>query len=117
MENFFYNGEFYSDIESFINQNFDDESEIHELSNDKLFLCTHSKLEPIIKLDAEWICGRIDDDRFSENDSDNEYEEILKTIDENIDFSKVNSLFPKLYYEDYKQKFTISKKDLLDYVK
>ena len=35
---------------------------------------------------------------------------------ENIDFEKVNSLFPKLYYEDYKQKFTISKQDLLDVV-
>ena len=116
MENFFYNDNFYSDMESFIHENFDDESEIAELDDDKLFLCKGSKLEPILKLSAEWIAERIDDDRFSENNIDGEVEEISEILEKNIDYGKINSLMPKLYYENYKDKFTITKQDLLDQI-
>jgi hypothetical protein len=116
MENFFYNDNFYSDMESFIHENFDDESEIAELEDDKLFLCKGSKLEPILKLSAEWISERIDDERFSENNSDGEIEEISEILEKNIDYEKINSLMPKLYYENYKDKFTITKQDLLDQI-
>jgi hypothetical protein len=116
MENFFYNDNFYSDMESFIHENFEDESEIAELEDDKLFLCKGSKLEPILKLSAEWIAERIDDDRFSENNSDGEIEEISEILEKNIDYEKINSLMPKLYYENYKDKFTITKQDLLDQI-
>jgi len=116
MENFFYNDNFYSDMESFIHENFDDESEIAELDDDKLFLCKGSKLEPILKLSAEWIAERIDDERFSENNNDNEVEKIMKVLSGNIDFDKINALLPELYYENYKDKFTITKQDLLDQI-
>lgn len=116
MENFFYNDNFYSDMESFIHENFDDESEIAELDDDKLFLCKGSKLEPILKLSAEWIAERIDDERFSENNNENEVEKIMKVLSGNIDFDKINSLLPELYYENYKDKFTITKQDLLDQI-
>lgn len=116
MENFFYNDNFYSDMESFIHENFEDESEIAELDDDKLFLCKGSKLEPILKLSAEWIAERIDDDRFSENNSDGEIQEISEILEKNIDYEKINSLMPKLYYENYKDKFTITKQDLLDQI-
>jgi hypothetical protein len=116
MENFFYNDNFYSDMESFIHENFDDESEITELDDDKLFLCKGSKLEPILKLSAEWIAERIDDERFSENNNENEVEKIMKVLSGNIDFDKINALLPKLYYENYKDKFTITKQDLLDQI-
>ena len=86
MENFFYNDNFYSDMESFIHEIFEDESEIAELEDDKLFLCKGSKLEPILKLSAEWIAERIDDDRFSENNSDGEIEEISEILEKNIDY-------------------------------
>lgn len=116
MENFFYNDNFYSDMESFIHENFDDESEIAELDDDKLFLCKGSKLEQILKLSAEWIAERIDDERFSENNNENEVEKIMKVLSGNIDFDKINALLPELYYEDYKDKFTITKQDLLDQI-
>ena len=116
MENFFYNNDFYTDLEDFIEKVFDDESEIADLDNDKLYLCKGSKLEPILSLSAEWIAERIDEDRFSENNSDGEIEEISEILESNIDYEKINSLMPKLYYENYKDKFTITKQDLLDAV-
>lgn len=114
MENFFYNDNFYSDMESFIHENFDDESEIAELDDDKEFLCKGSTLETILELSAEWITNRIDEDRFSENNSDDECEKITKALNNNIDYEKINSLMPKLYYENYRDRFTITKQDLLN---
>ena len=115
MENFFEDGEFYTDLGDFIYKVFDGEEEqVRELEEDAVFECKGSKLEPIINFSSEWITERIDDDRFSENNSDNEYEKITKVLDENIDFKKITDLLPKLYYENYKDKFTITKQDLLD---
>ena len=116
MENFFYNDNFYSDIESFIEDIFEDVSEIQELEDDKEYMCKGSTLEPILKLSAEWIAERIDDERFSENNNENEVEKIMKVLSGNIDFDKINALFPELYYENYKDKFTITKQDLLDQI-
>ena len=115
IENFFEDGEFYADLEDFIYKVFDGEEEqVRELEDDAVFECKGSKLEPIIDFSSQWITERIDDDRFSENNSDNEYEKITKVLDENIDFKKIVDLLPKLYYENYKDKFTITKQDLLD---
>ena len=115
MENFFEDGEFYTDLEDFIYKVFDGEEEqVIELEEDAVFECKGSKLESIINFSSKWITERIDDDRFSENNSDDEYEKITKILDENIDFKKITDLLPKLYYENYKDKFTITKQDLLD---
>ena len=115
MENFFEDGKFYTDIEDFIYKVFDgDEERIRELEEDAVFECKGSKLEPIIDFSSQWITDRIDDDRFSENNSGTENEKITKVLDENIDFKKITDLLPKLYYENYKDKFTITKQDLLD---
>ena len=115
MENFFEDGKFYTDIEDFIYKVFDgDEERIRELEEDAVFECKGSKLEPIIDFSSQWITDRIDDDRFSENNSGTENEKITKVLDENIDFKKITNLLPKLYYENYKDKFTITKQDLLD---
>lgn len=115
MENFFEDGEFYTDLEDFIYKVFDGEEEqVRELEEDAVFECKGSKLEPIIDFSSQWITERIDDDRFSENNSDDEFEKITKVLDENIDFKKITDLLPKLYYVNYKDKFTITKQDLLD---
>lgn len=115
IENFFEDGEFYTDLEDFIYKVFDGEEEqVRELEEDTVFECKGSKLEPIFHFSSEWITERIDDDRFSENNSDDEYEKITKVLDGNIDFKKIVDLLPKLYYENYKDKFTITKQDLLD---
>ena len=113
MENFFYKDNFYTDLESFIHENFEDESEISELEEDKLFLCRSGKLEPIVELSAEWIINRIDEERFSENNSDKELDKIAKALSE-LDYAKINASMPKLYYEDYRDAFTITKQDLLN---
>jgi len=91
-----------------------EEEQVRELEEDAVFECKGSKLEPIINFSSQWITERIDDDRFSENNSDNEYEKITKILDKNIDFKKITDLLPKLYYENHKDKFTITKQDLLD---
>jgi len=114
MENFFYNDDFYNDVDSFIHENFEGLDEILGLEDDKQFHCTGSVLQPIITLSSYWITDRIDDDRFSENGVDEECIKINKILDENIDYDKINSLLPKLYYENRKDKFTITKQDLLD---
>ena len=115
MENFFEDGNFYTDIADFIYKVFDGEEEqVRELEEDAVFECKGSKLEPIIDFSSQWITDRIDDDRFSENNSGTENEKITKVLDENIDFKKITNLLPKLYYENYKDKFTITKQDLLD---
>ena len=49
MENFFEDGEFYTDLEDFIYKVFDGEEEqVRELEEDAVFECKGSKLEPII---------------------------------------------------------------------
>jgi hypothetical protein len=79
IENFFEDGNFYTDLEDFMYRIFDgEEDQIKELDDDTVFNCKGSKLEPILSLSAEWITERIDDDRFSENNSDEEYEKQLK---------------------------------------
>jgi len=114
MENFFYNNDYFTDLEDFIEKVFDDEDEIQDLEDDKEYLCKGSTFEPILKLSAEWIAERIDDDRFSENNSDGEIEEISEILEKNIDYEKINALMPKLYYENYRDRFTITKQDLLN---
>ena len=114
IENFFEDGKFYTNLEDFIYKVFDGEEEVRELEEDVIFECKGSKLEPIIDFSSQWITERIDDDRFSENNSDDEYERITKVLDKNIDFKKIVDMLPKLYYENYKDKFTITKQDLLD---
>jgi hypothetical protein len=113
MENFFYKDDFYRDLESFINENFENESEIYELEEDKLFLCLNGKLEPIFELSSEWIISRIDDERFSESNSDNELDKITKVLN-GLDFKKINNLIPKLFYENHKDRFAITKQDLIN---
>jgi len=115
MDNFFKDGYFYTDLEDFIDRVFDGEKEqIEDLEDDVVFNCKGSILEPILSLSAEWIAERIDDDRFSENNDENEFEKIMKVLSGNIDFDKINALFPKLYYENYRDRFTITKQDLLN---
>lgn len=115
IENFFSGGEFYTDIEDFIFKNFiDEKEEIIELNDDATFECKGSKLEPIFCFSSQWITERISDSRFSENNSEDEIEKITKVLDENINFQKIVELLPKLYYENHKDKFTITKKNLLD---
>lgn len=114
MENFFYNYEFYRDLDNLIDSLTE---EVQDLPNDWEIECNGSILEPIITLCSDWIVERIDDDRFSEDNVDSEYEKIKSAISKNINFDFVNSLIPEVYYMDRNVKFKITKKDLLEWVK
>ena len=75
-------------------------------------------LELIGFLSGESIAERVfDEDRFSEN-MDEDQERIAKILDANIDFEKINSLLPKLWYpSDRKVIFTKAEliAEIIDY--
>ncbi len=108
MENFFYEDKFYSDIEEFMIDLEIDEESIESMPD--FYKCRKSSLEPIFKLDADWIMERIDEERCSEDG--NELEKIEKLLKE-VDFSKFNDNCPKLYYPT-REKFEITKADLYE---
>ncbi len=111
-ENFFYNDKFYSDLTECCDYNDWDEEYIASLPDDYKLEVTCADLQPIVNLDANWISERIDDERFSEDNCDKETEKIMKVLNENIDFEKINSLMPKLYYST-RTKVYFTKQDLL----
>ena len=116
MENFFFNGRFISDMDDLLLCLDLDEETIPYLPEDYSIECFDTELEPIQTLSAEFIAENISEERFSENNYDGEYSNVVKLLNENIDFDKINSLLPKLYYET-NRKFTITKADLLTYIK
>lgn len=75
-------------------------------------------LELIGSLSGEAIAERVfDEDRFSEN-MDEDQERIAKILDANIDFEKINSLLPRLWYpSDRKVIFTKAEliAEIIDY--
>jgi len=114
MENFFYDDKFYSDLGELMEDiDLFEKDDVLKLPDDYSLDCKGSKLEPIITLSPEWISERIDDERFSE-DGD-EIEKVEKALLASVDFEKVNSLLPKLYYVS-REKVIITKADMLDWV-
>ena len=92
----YFNGNFYDQIEDVIEdidlESFD-EAEVLKIEN-----CT---LEPIIHLDAEILVDRLEDilcDRHSENNATEEQKEIIEVLKRNINFEKLNSELPKLWF-------------------
>lgn len=117
MENFFYDDDFHQDLDSLIDKILDLSEEVEDLPDDWEIECIGSNLESIVTLSAGWITERIDEDRFSENNVDSEVERIENALFKNVNFDLVNSLIPKLYYPNRSNRFKITKKDLLDWVK
>ncbi len=117
MENFFVDDYFYREIEDLVEELFyGDEEEIEELPDDYELEAVESILEPIVQLNGEWITEKIDSDRFSEDWADDEVSKIMKILNANIDWDKINKEIPSLYYET-RNKFFITKTDLLDAIK
>ena len=115
MENFFYSDKFYSDLGELMDDlDLYEDEDVSKLPDDYSLDCKYSELEPIVTLSADWIGERIDEERFTE-DGD-EIEKIEKILSANIDFEKVNSLMPKLYYESI-EKFKITKADMVEWIK
>ena len=121
MENFFANDEFYSELEDYIEDIWDNhEQAILDLpedwkdevivgSKEKIFVITMDRV-------VDFIMSHTDtwEDRFPE-DSDRTMEKIEKAIRSSVDIEKMNDGLPFLYYPS-KEKATLTKKDLVDYI-
>lgn len=119
MENFFDDDRFYSNLEDYISDVFDwgdgDGSDmVKNLPKNWSVKVELSDLEPMFPVNSDGLCdlyGEAYEDRGSE-DGD-EYERVKEAFDQCIDFEKLNSMIPKLYYPNNKYE-TITKQDLLD---
>jgi hypothetical protein len=116
MENFFYNDKFYRDIEELSEdlEDLQEENDIKELPEDYKIEIYKSSLEQLVYFDIDWFFDSIDEDRYSEQGSDEEANEIQKALIDSIDFNKLNKQIPKLYYPTREKTF-ITKEDLLKY--
>lgn len=116
MENFFYNENFYSDIQTLINS-IDIEFNVdnaNDLKDDWEIRVELTDLEPIFELDADSLCQLLADaneDRLTENFD--EEQRVLAALKECIDFEKLKEKLPKLYYPNGKF-MSLKKSDLID---
>lgn len=115
MENFFYNDDFYSDLNDLIDSL---EIDIDRLEEDWSILVEQCSLEKIFTFKEKFITETILEatdtweDRFPE-DSDRTFDKIKEAIKQGIDIEKMNNLLPSLWYPNGK-KVTITKKDLIE---
>lgn len=113
MENFFIDENFYSDLSELI-EHTSDEEDLSDIDDDWSVVCNESKLEKVVTLSTDWIIRYIGEERFEE-DGDT-HEKVYDLLERRIDYEAINSRMPELYYPT-RVKFTITKQDLLDYIK
>ena len=117
MENFFDDDKYFSSIEDLIEDYFDgDEEQVKALEEGWTLKVELSELEPMFKLDAnelDELLHNSNEERYSE-DGD-EGRKIKEALNECIDFEKLNSMIPKMYYPTNKF-VTLTKQDLLDFI-
>lgn len=119
MENFFIDDEFYGDLGDFCDR-FADDDEVFALPEDYSEEVIVGSREKIFDLTMDHVCEfileRTDrwEDRFPE-EADSTFEKIKKAIKLSVDIDKLNENLPYLYYPS-KEKATITKKDLIEYI-
>lgn len=115
MENFFIEDSFYYGIEDFISDYFDeDEDKIMELPEDWTIEIWLSDLEQVYTLSQDKLADILHDvfiERFPEDEDHRD--KIIKAFDQCVDFEKLNSMIPAMFYPSGK-KDIITKKNLLD---
>lgn len=113
-ETYYYNDNFYFDFESLSEELFETEEEIRALPDEyelKVNLC---ELKPIIEFTAEKIAEHtVDEERYSEQDGDREAQRIIDALRESVDFVKLNSLIPKLWFPS-RRFITFKKQDFIN---
>lgn len=110
-EAFFINEDYYEDILQYAEQ----VGEIEDLPDDWSVEATCCEYQPIQVFSADWIAQMINEERFSEDQSETEYVKIINALNECVDFEKLNSLTPRLNYST-RQRYLICKQDLIDAV-
>lgn len=113
MENFMYGDKFYGDLCDLMDDFDIDEYNVASLPDNYQLTIFYCILEPVVTFTPEWIEERIDEERFPE-ENDSTYEKLHKALIECIDFEKLNSKIPKIYYPEGIKSY-ITKKDFLDY--
>ena len=113
MENFFIDENFYTDLGHLIDS-VSDEEDLSDLDNDWSVECNESKLEKAFTLSTDWIMQYVGEERFGEEGD--AYKKCYDLLESSIDYEKINAQVPELYYFTRKR-FTITKQDLLDYIK
>lgn len=113
MQNFFYDDKFYKDLESFIERE-NLTGIICQLDDNQTWECMGTQLENYAHIDADFIVDAIDEERKTE-DGD-ELIDIKELLNKYCDFDKINAAMPKAYYPS-ESEFTITKADLVDFLK
>lgn len=113
MENFFIDDVFYDDLCSYMD---DRDLEEDNIPDDWSEMAVESKLEPIFDFTLDWIFDRLNEERERDDENGNAGKRLVKLLEKHIDFKAINEGMPKLYYVT-KNKFEITKQDLLDYCK
>lgn len=93
---FIYNDEFFDEIEDLVDSLNLTEESIEDYKNG--ITVEECQLEPICKINAEWMLERIDEERFPEDQFDEISEKVEDVLNKYIDFAKVNEMLPKLWY-------------------
>ncbi len=121
MENILEGDRFYYDLGDLLSDHdLEDKEDIEKLDDDYCITVDNTKLEPIFKLDMQFVIDAIVqrterfDERFPE-ESDSTFKKIEDAIRQSVDIDKLNSLIPELYYPDG-ETTKITKKDMLEYV-
>ena len=93
---YYYNENFYDEINQIIT-----DWALCGINDDEIIKVENCTLEPIITLTAELIAESLEDEleeRFSEDNDEDEFKRIIAALKNNIDFDKLNSKMPKLWY-------------------
>ena len=110
---YYFNDNFYSELYDLIDDELDFEKSPNELDDDFVLIYQECELQPIFTLDKDKLSDLLLDvyeDRFSE-DGD-ESHEVIKAINESIDFDKLNSMIPELWYPKH-EKLKLSKSEII----
>lgn len=116
MENFFYEDNFCNDIEDLMFIKDINDENISDLADDWVCKVELTTLEPMFQLSANKLSDMLcndNEERFSEDGAQSE--DIVKALNQCVDFEKLNSMIPSLWYPNGKDA-TITKKDLIEYL-
>jgi len=104
---------YYSDLEEYVNCEFANKEEIQALPDDYKLVAYECEEKPLQVFSPSWIAERINEEKFSEERAEYEWDEVIKALEASIDFEKLNSMVPKLNYPTKHQQ-VLTKQDLLD---
>lgn len=109
--------DFYYDLITMVDCEIDDTQSISNLPSDFVIEYFECRLEPFATLDAEILADMIVDYNEDRREEDgDEYEKVKNAISECVDFEKLNSMMPKLYYPFGEQK-TLNKEQIIEILK